>query len=123
RTDALTLALVLFSTFFSVLIAVCIVVFAIRYRRRRNPVPSGPHVSYVIEIAWAGIPFLMVMGVFAWGATLYLDMTTPPKDARRIYVVGKQWMWKLQHPEGRREIDTLHVPRGQPVQLIMTSED
>jgi cytochrome c oxidase subunit 2 len=41
----------------------------------------------------------------------------------QIYVVGKQWMWKVQHMEGRREINELHVPIGRPIKLTMTSED
>jgi cytochrome c oxidase subunit 2 len=40
-----------------------------------------------------------------------------------IQVVGKRWMWKLQHLNGRREINELHVPAGRPVKLTMTSED
>ncbi len=40
-----------------------------------------------------------------------------------IFVVGKQWMWKVQHPGGQREINELHVPVGRPVKLIMGSED
>jgi cytochrome c oxidase subunit 2 len=32
-------------------------------------------------------------------------------------------MWKLQHLEGQREIDELHVPLGQAIKLTMTSED
>jgi len=40
-----------------------------------------------------------------------------------IFIVGKQWMWKAQHPEGQREINELHVPIGRPVKLIMGSED
>jgi cytochrome c oxidase subunit 2 len=40
-----------------------------------------------------------------------------------IYGVGKQWMWKFQHPEGQREINDLHVPVGLPVKMMLTSED
>jgi len=50
-------------------------------------------------------------------------MTRAPKGAMEIYVVGKQWMWKVQHTTGQREINELHVPVGRPVKLIMTSED
>ena len=63
------------------------------------------------------------MTMFAWGASLYVTMASPPEAALEIHVVGKQWMWKFQHPEGPREINELHVPVGQPVQLVMTSED
>jgi cytochrome c oxidase subunit 2 len=61
--------------------------------------------------------------MFAWGAKLYLHVSRPPQDAMELYVTGKQWMWKIQHPEGRKEIDELHVPLGQDVKLTMTSED
>jgi cytochrome c oxidase subunit 2 len=40
-----------------------------------------------------------------------------------VYVVGKQWMWKLQHSTGQREINELHVPLGRTVKLTMTTED
>ena len=63
------------------------------------------------------------MVIFVWGAGSSSQMARPPDDAHEIFVVGKQWMWKLQHLEGRREINELHVPVGQPVKLTMTSED
>ena len=61
--------------------------------------------------------------MFVWGAKVYFGAYRPPDDAATIYVVGKQWMWKFQHPEGQREIDALHVPVGRPIRLLMTSED
>jgi cytochrome c oxidase subunit 2 len=63
------------------------------------------------------------MTIFAWGAQLYFEQYRPPKNAVEIYVVGKQWMWKIQHTTGQREINQLHVPLGRKVKLIMTSED
>ncbi len=47
----------------------------------------------------------------------------PPQPANEIFVICKQWMWHIQHPEGPREIDELHVPAGVPVKLTMTSQD
>ena len=47
----------------------------------------------------------------------------PPAASTEIFVIGKQWMWHLQHPEGPREINELHVPVGVPVKLTMTSQD
>ena len=63
------------------------------------------------------------MVIFFWGASIYASLVRPPADALQVNVVGKQWMWKLQHLEGRREINELHVPVGQAVKLTMTSED
>lgn len=115
------LAIVLFFTFF---ICFLILFFAVRYRRgsradRSNPPKTGP----VIEAIWIGFPLLIALGMFFAGAIVFFDLYGPPKDAFRIDVVAKQWMWKLQHPEGKREINELHVPVGRAVVLRMISED
>src|SRR5581483_2652199 len=74
-------------------------------------------------MTWTAIPLFISFGLFTWGAMAYFDIERAPKNALRIDVVGKQWMWKLQHAEGKREIDELHVPVGQTVLLTMTSQD
>jgi cytochrome c oxidase subunit 2 len=76
-----------------------------------------------MEVVWSVIPFIMAMGIFVWGAWLYLVDSRPPAGAMELHVVAKQWMWKFQHANGRREINTLHVPAGRPVRLTMISED
>jgi cytochrome c oxidase subunit 2 len=76
-----------------------------------------------LELTWTFIPFVIVMTIFVWGASVYFAMARPPEETLNIYVVGKQWMWKFQHLDGQREINELHVPVGRPVKLIMTSED
>lgn len=125
RVDALYFFLVGVSTFFAALIFVLVIVFAIKYRQRVNVTqPAHPHVGNLkLEITWIVIPFILVMIMFGWGAKLYIEMKQPPANATEVFVVGKQWMWKLQHPTGRREINELHVPKGQPVRLTMISED
>lgn len=124
QVDALYFFLVALSAFFSVLIAVAVIAFAIRFRQSkdRQVFPSGEG-FLALEITWTVIPFILVMIIFGWGARIFVTMHTPPDDAMQIYVVGKQWMWKLQHVEGRREINELHIPVGRPVKLLMTSED
>ncbi|HTS28139.1 MAG TPA: cytochrome c oxidase subunit II [Bryobacteraceae bacterium] len=105
-------------------IATFIVFSAIRYHRRsENELPPQIRGNIKLELTWTVVPLIIFMGMFAWGATLYFDIERPPGDATEIYVVAKQWMWKLQAPDGRREIDELHVPVGRPVKLIMTSQD
>ena len=112
------------TVFFSLLIFCAIFYFAIRYRRRsHNELPHVQHTGYALEILWSVIPFGITMVMFTWGAAVFFNAARPPKDAIQIYVVGKQWMWKLEHMEGRREINELHIPLGRPVRLTMTSED
>src|SRR5262249_31584243 len=106
------------------LVTVLVTYFAVRYRRRAGG-PAPPRIlgSVWLETFWTGVPFLIFLGMFAWGAKVYFALTQPPEDALVVYVVGKQWMWKVQHPEGQREINELHVPVGKPIKLILTSED
>src|SRR5262249_48639428 len=124
QVDLLYFFLIGLSTFFGVMIATLLVLFAIRYRRRPDDgVPRPIHGSTALELVWTIIPFGIGMVIFLWGAWVYFAMARPPDNAHEVFVVGKQWMWKLQHLEGRREINELHVPIGQAVKLTMTSED
>jgi cytochrome c oxidase subunit II len=124
RVDAVLFYVLGLSIFFSILIASLVIYFAVRYRRRSpNEVPAAIHGSTSLEIFWTVTPLILVLILFAWGANVFFALARPPDDALEIYVVGRQWMWKIQHPEGQREINTLHIPIGQPVKLTMTSED
>jgi cytochrome c oxidase subunit 2 len=98
--------------------------FCIKYRRGSDANREGRDSQKLgLEIAWTLIPFVLFVGIFAWSIDLWTKLRTPPAEAMPIYVVAKQWMWKVQHANGRREIDSLHVPLGVPIRLIMTSED
>lgn len=123
QVDALYAYLVGVSVFFTLLICVLILFFAVRYRRGSKAHRRNPPTSYLLEASWAVIPLILTMVMFFWGAVLYFQMRRPPDEAIEISVVAKQWMWKMQHPQGRREINTLHVPLGRTVRLRMISED
>jgi cytochrome c oxidase subunit 2 len=124
RVDALFYFLIAIAIFFAALIFILIVVFAVKYRRRSDT-EKAPQIegNIPLEIFWSVVPLGITMVLFGWGALLYVDMFTPPKNALEINVVGRQWMWKAQHAEGQSEINELHVPRGRAVKLTMTSED
>lgn len=122
--DALYFYLSGVTVFFTLLIAGAIIFFVIRYRRR-NPseIPRPIEGSTKLETLWSVIPLLIAMSFFFWGASVFYRQYRPPTNALEVYVVGKQWMWKFQHPTGQREINELHVPVGRKVKLIMTTED
>jgi cytochrome c oxidase subunit 2 len=125
RVDALTGFLLLASGFVTLLVLVLIVTFAIRFRRRaEDEVPPATRSHVWMEIAWSVIPLFIFIAMFYWGAALYAEMRRPAgAGALEINVIGKQWMWKIQHPGGQREINELHVPVGRTVKLVMTSQD
>ncbi len=125
RVDAVYAFLVCVTAFFTIAIFLAIVYFAIRYRRGRpkdQPHPE-PEQLWMLEATWIIIPLLLTMIMFFWGAWLFLEIRTMPEDALELQVVGKQWMWKIYHPNGRSEINELHVPVGRRVRLRMISDD
>jgi cytochrome c oxidase subunit 2 len=123
NVDALYIFLILLSGFMCVAIFTMIVLFALRYRRQHGRAAEQIEGSTALEVTWSLVPLGIFMVIFAWGAFIFFQERTPPRDATEIYVVAKQWMWKLEHVEGQREINELHVPVGRDVKMIMTSQD
>ncbi len=124
EVDSLFFFLIAVSAFFTILIFGLITLFAVKYRRRHpDQVGAGITGSLPLELAWTFIPLGITMVMFFWGASVYFRMYRPPRGAMEVYVTGKQWMWKIQHADGRREINELHIPVGRPVRLMLGSED
>lgn len=125
QVDLLYAYLIVVSVAFTVPIVIAIFFFAIKYREREKyATPEEIHGSIVLETTWSIIPFIISMTIFLGGAIVYYNQYRVPDDpAMEVYVVGKQWMWKIQHPTGQREINELHVPVGRKVKLTMTTED
>jgi len=123
QVDALYIYLVLVSAVMTLLIFIAVAVLAIKYRRRPGVLPHPIEGSPFLEITWSVIPFGVMLTFFIWGAVIFFKERTPPTNSTEVYVVAKQWMWKIEHMEGQREINELHVPTWQNVKLIMTSQD
>ncbi|SDF70913.1 cytochrome c oxidase subunit II [Terriglobus roseus] len=121
--DALYIFLWLMTVVGMLLVGALVLFFAIRYRQERHPEAVQIEGSTLLEATWTIIPLGIFLFVFVWGAWLYFRIYNPPADAMQVYVVGKQWMWKAEHPGGQHEINALHVPSGRPVQLTMISQD
>jgi cytochrome c oxidase subunit 2 len=121
--DGLYWYLTIVSGVMTVLIFVAIVICAWKYQRREGVKATQIEGSTKLELTWSILPFFVMLSFFWWGAKIYYAAQNPPKDAMEIFVTGKQWMWKIQYPDGSREINSLHVPVGQPVKLTMASED
>ena len=124
QTDYLYFALTSVSALMLIIIFGPMLYFLFKYRRGkpadRRPIRLP---QTTMELTWTIIPFIIMMGMFAWGANLYFNVERPPSNAMELNVVGKQWMWKIQHPEGNREINELHVPAGRIVKLLLASQD
>ncbi len=124
QVDLLYAYLIVVSVVFSIPVIAAVFYFGIRYREvERYSTPDEMHGSMVLETVWSIIPFVVSMTIFLGGAIVFYNQFTPPADSMDVYVVGKQWMWKIQHESGQREINELHVPVGRNIKLTMTTED
>jgi cytochrome c oxidase subunit II len=105
------------------LVGAILITFSMRYRKSVHPVATQIEGSTLLEATWTIIPLAIFLVTFVWGALLYFRIYNPPVNSMNIYIVGKQWMWKAEHPGGQHEINALHVPTGKPIQLTMISQD
>jgi cytochrome c oxidase subunit II len=123
QVDALLVFMTLVSLVGLVLVGLLMTAFSIMYRRDKHPVAVQIEGSTLLEATWTIIPLGLFLVMFVWGSVLYFRIYTPPPNAMNIYVVGKQWMWKAEHPGGQHEINSLHVPTGRAIQLTLISQD
>lgn len=124
RVDVLFWYMVGLCGFVALGIFATMVYFGIKYRKGSPADRTGKHKQSIgIEVTWTLVPFGMFLAVFIWSLFVFARLHSPPRDAQTVYVVAKQWMWKIQHSGGQREINVLHVPLGQPIRLVMISQD
>jgi cytochrome c oxidase subunit 2 len=124
NVDALMAYITAVCVFFAVAITAAIVLFFFKYHRKKpGDIGVAIHGDSRLESLWLVIPAILALTMFAGGAVIYVQFRRPPIDTLDIYVIGKQWMWKSQQPNGLKEINELHVPVGRDVKLIMASED
>src|SRR5579884_2513797 len=123
RVDALYIFLIAVTSAVTLMVLVLVLVFIFKYRHTKHPVADQVIGSIPLELTWSLLPLAIFIIFFAWGANIYVAEAKPPKDSLEIYVIAKQWMWKLQHQNGVREINTLHVPMDRDVRLTMISQD
>jgi len=122
--DFLFISLLVIAALTTALVVFLLVLFAAKYRHSSTAPRDEPtKKTWRWEVGWTAASLLVFVGLAMWGADLYLKLYNPPADALQIFVVGKQWMWKAEHPGGQREINELHVPAGQDVRLVMASQD
>lgn len=122
--DVLFYVLTGLTLFFSLVVGIAVIFFSVRYRKGSKADRSRPlYENLFLELTWTIVPLVLGLIMFYFGTSLYVKMRTPPRNATEIFVIGKQWMWHVEHGNGVRENNTLHVPVGQPVKLTMISQD
>ena len=122
--DAIFYAILGLTVFFTAAVMIAILYFVVRYREGTRADRSRPvYEALALELTWTIVPTILALVIFYFAAKLYVDERTPPKNPEDIFVVGKQWMWQMEHRNGVRENNVLHVPLDRPVRLTMISQD
>lgn len=120
--DGAFLFTLIVSIFFLVLITSLMIIFTIKYNRKRNPRAVNVHSNTALEITWTLIPTVLVLLMFWYGWVGYLEMTDIPEDAMPVEVTAMMWKWNFTYEDGK-ETDTLYVPVNRPIKLILHSTD
>jgi cytochrome c oxidase subunit 2 len=112
-----------------VLVETALVLFIIRFRRRRD-VPEdaeGPqiHGNTRLEIIWTIIPALALLGiaVYVFARTPAVQATPDGGQEVRIRVEAHQFYWQYEYENGAISLDTLRIPVDRPVVLELTALD
>jgi cytochrome c oxidase subunit II len=121
--DALYFALIGMTITGMVLVLSMVLFFSLHYRKERHPEAVQIEGSTLLEATWTLIPLGIFLVFFVWGALLYFRIYNAPPNSMNLYVVGKQWMWKVEHPGGQHEINEMHIPEGVPIQVTLISQD
>ncbi|MGH6931185.1 MAG: cytochrome c oxidase subunit II [Dongiaceae bacterium] len=119
-----------------------LVVVAVRFREKRNPVPSKTAHHTTLEVAWTVIPVLILLFIATKSFPLlyFADHTTEP--AMTVKAVGHQWYWSYVYPDSgnftfdaylnqeatgdQRLFETdnhLVVPVNTKIRLLITADD
>lgn len=124
EVDNIFLALTGLTFFFTILVLSLLLFLAVRYRRGSKYSRKGaPDEHLVLELSWSIGPLIIAIGMFLWAAKPFAEVYSPPANAEEVFVIGKRWMWHLQHTNGIRENNELHVPLGKAIKLTMISQD
>ncbi|MDX2150960.1 MAG: cytochrome c oxidase subunit II [Bryobacteraceae bacterium] len=123
--DTLYMFITWLCVFFFVLIVALTVSFAWKYRKSRSKGGPTPYLTHntALELTWSVIPLFLLIGIFFWGFFGFVEAYVAPNDAIEIQVTGKKWLWAFEYPNGTRSVNSIHVPVGKPVKLVMSSED
>ena len=120
--ESVFLFILIVSVILLVIITFSMIFFVIKYERKKNPRPENIESNTILEIIWVVVPTLLVLFMFYFGWTGFKFIRNVPKDAMVVKVTARMWSWLFEYENGKKS-NTLNVPVGRPVKLILSSQD
>jgi len=121
-SDLSTLLIGGFGIFILISFTIIMIVFVVKYNKKRNPKATQIEDNRILETTWIAIPILLVLLMFYIGWRGFLPMRQVPKNAMHITAIGKMWKWTFEYP-GNKESDTLVLPLNKAVKVDLVSKD
>ena len=121
-SDLSTLIIGGFGVFFLVSFTAIMILFVVKYNRKRNPKATQIKDNTVLETTWITLPVVLVIFMFYIGWKGFLPMRQDPKDAMHIKAIAKMWKWTFEYP-GNKQSDTLFLPIHKSVRVDLVSMD
>jgi cytochrome c oxidase subunit 2 len=123
-------AFLLWASLFSFIILIGgMVWFLMKYKRTSEDQKSA-YITHnnLAEFLWSFIPLVILLVIFYWGWVLFEKLRNPPEMvAEEIHVTAMQWAWEYKYKNGKTinslSKESLNVPVGKPVKIILTSKD
>lgn len=94
---------------------------------RRSPTRQGEgeqiYENNQLELAWTVMPALIVIWLAVTSAGIVTKLHQTPSDAMPVQVIAEQFNWTFEYPQYGFSSPELHVARGTPVALELSSKD
>jgi cytochrome c oxidase subunit 2 len=105
-------------------VVVGLVYSALRFRATGDEEDGPPiHGHRGFQAIWLGVSFVLVIGLFSYGAVGLVDIRGAQNSDFEVQVSAEQWAWHFSYPSAGVTSKELHIPVGERVHLVINSTD
>lgn len=108
--------------FFLIGITTVMILFLVRYNKKRNPKPIQNEGNNTLEVIWTVVPLILVLGMFYYGYVGWAPMKRPPDQGIEITANARMWSFSFRYDNGRIT-DKLYVPRDTAIIVNLNAVD
>ncbi len=113
--DALNNELMVIITLIALFVLGLLLYVIIRFDARRHPVPSKTTHNTWLEVAWTGVPILILLAIALPSFKLLYYMDKAQHADMTLKVTGHQWYWSYDYPDQGISFDSNMIPQDQAI--------